>query len=78
MWTETALLYAWIRVCLQGAGSRPRLCPEQRNCAGRGKPQASMERAPETSQAVPFHWRCPAPPREAGEAEEAERKGGRP
>lgn len=27
MWTETALLYAWIRVCLQGAGSRAVFVP---------------------------------------------------
>lgn len=46
MWIETALLYAWIRVCLRGAGSPLCLCLEQRNCAGHAaSPQPSWTRA---------------------------------
>lgn len=44
MWIETALLYAWIRVCLRGAGSPLCLCLEQRNCAGqRSQPAALLD-----------------------------------
>lgn len=47
MWIETALLYAWIRVCLRGAGSPLCLCLEQRNCAGHtASPQPCRTRAP--------------------------------
>lgn len=56
MWIETALLYAWIRVCLRGAGSPPCLCLEQRNCAGHAaSPQPLWTVPPRTaSPAVVF------------------------
>lgn len=54
----------------------PWLCLEQRNCAGRREPQGSMELgARYPSPGRPLPGALPGFSREAGEAEEAKRKG---
>lgn len=78
MWIETALLYAWIRVGLQGAGSELCLRLEQRNCAGCGKPRALTELGARYPMLTVFsQGRCEAPPGTLGRGGGSEREGSR-
>lgn len=80
MWIETALLYAWIRVCLQGAGSRAVLVPgaEKLRRTQRAPSPGGVRHPLSLSRPSSWGGRCRAPPGRLGkQRRHGEREGSR-